>query len=168
MPTPKGAAWDKARGILDAVQKASGNVDPLGSGKQPEAENARRLVKLIETGEIQDERLRVPIAAAARGSGNSTALVGTPDQVAEAIARYYDIGVRGVLIRGFDPYNDAIEYGRELDSRCRPSADCRAGHSSRERQAEVRCAGAAGRVSSRVTGSDVRGSKTWCTDVHTA
>ena len=110
----EGAAWDKARGILDAVQKASGNVDPLGSGKQPEAENARRLVKLIESGEIQDERLWVPIAAAARGSGNSTALVGTPDQVAEAIARYYDIGVRGVLIRGFDPYNDAIEYGREL------------------------------------------------------
>ena len=30
-----------------------------------------------------------------------------------AIARYYDIGVRGVLIRGFDPYKDAIEYGSE-------------------------------------------------------
>lgn len=107
-------AWAKARGILESVQQASGNIDPLGGGKLPEAENARRLVKLIEGGEIQDERLWVPIAAAAKGSGNSTALVGTPDQVAEAIARYYDIGVRGVLIRGFDPYNDAIEYGREL------------------------------------------------------
>jgi alkanesulfonate monooxygenase len=34
--------------------------------------------------------------------------------VAEAIARYYDLGVSGVLIRGFDPFEDAIEYGREL------------------------------------------------------
>ena len=56
----------------------------------------------------------VPIAAAAQGSGNSTALVGTAEQVAEAIAKYYDMGVRGVLIRGFDPFNDAIEYGNEL------------------------------------------------------
>ena len=50
----------------------------------------------------------------AKGSGNSTALVGTPEQVAEAIAKYYDLGISGVLIRGFDPFNDAIEYGKEL------------------------------------------------------
>jgi len=107
-------AWTKARGILAELQQAAGISGPPGRDRAPEAETARRLVKLIEGGEIHDERLWVPIAAAARGSGNSTALVGTPDQVAEAIARYYDIGVRGVLIRGFDPYNDAIEYGREL------------------------------------------------------
>ena len=56
----------------------------------------------------------MPIAAEAKGSGNSTALVGTPEQVAEAIAKYYDLGISGVLIRGFDPFNDAIEYGKEL------------------------------------------------------
>jgi alkanesulfonate monooxygenase len=56
----------------------------------------------------------VPIAAAAQGSGNSTALVGTPEQVAEAIAKYYDMGVSGVLIRGFDPFEDAKTYGEEL------------------------------------------------------
>jgi alkanesulfonate monooxygenase len=71
-------------------------------------------MSLIDGGEVQDERLWVPIAAAAKGSGNSTALVGTPEQVAEAIARYYDLGISGVLIRGFDPYNDAVEYGSEL------------------------------------------------------
>lgn len=109
------AAWTKARGILAAVQQTSGTR----ADRPPEAETARRLVNLIDGGEIQDERLWVPIAAAARGSGNSTALVGTPEQVAEAIARYYDIGVRGVLIRGFDPYHDAIEYGRELIPRIR-------------------------------------------------
>ena len=69
---------------------------------------------MIEDGEIHDERLWVPIAAAAQGSGNSTALVGTPEQVAEAIAKYYDLGVAGVLIRGFDPFGDAVEFGKEL------------------------------------------------------
>ena len=105
------AAWEKARAILEGVKAES---SPHKSGRAPEAETARRLSSLIEGGEIQDERLWVPIAAEAKGSGNSTALVGTPDQVAEAIAKYYDLGVNGVLIRGFDPFNDAIEYGKEL------------------------------------------------------
>jgi alkanesulfonate monooxygenase len=41
-------------------------------------------------------------------------LVGTPEQVAEAITKYYDMGVSGVLIRGFDPFEDAKTYGEEL------------------------------------------------------
>ena len=107
---PEQEAWRKAKDILAGVEAAGGG----NSSRQPEAETARRLMSLIEGGEVQDERLWVPIAAAAQGSGNSTALVGTAEQVAEAIAKYYDMGVRGVLIRGFDPFNDAIEYGNEL------------------------------------------------------
>ncbi|MEZ5559992.1 MAG: LLM class flavin-dependent oxidoreductase [Pseudomonadales bacterium] len=105
----EGAAWDRARALLADIEQASN-----GRRFKPEAENARRLVSLIEQGEVQDERLWVPIAAAAGGSGNTTALVGTPAQVAEAVARYYDLGVRGVLLRGFDPLEDAAAFGREL------------------------------------------------------
>ena len=46
--------------------------------------------------------------------GNTTSLVGTPQQVAEALVDYYDLGVTTFLIRGFDPLDDAIDYGREL------------------------------------------------------
>jgi alkanesulfonate monooxygenase len=80
----------------------------------PEAETAKRLLRLAEEGEIHDERLWTPLATAAGGSGNTTALVGTPSQVADAIVAYHALGVDGFLIRGFDPLNDAIEYGREL------------------------------------------------------
>ena len=104
------AAWEKARKILAGVEQESRQM----SSRVPEAEPARRLVNLIDGGAVQDERLWVPIAAASGGSGNSTALVGTPDQVAEAIVRNYDLGVRGVLIRGFDPLHDTVAYGREL------------------------------------------------------
>ncbi len=54
------------------------------------------------------------MAALTGARGNSTALVGTPEQVADALADYYDLGVTTFLIRGFDPLNDAIEYGRSL------------------------------------------------------
>ena len=57
--------------------------------------------------------------AATGAAGNSTALVGTPDQVAEALLDYYDLGVRTFLIRGFDPLPDALSYGRDLLPRVR-------------------------------------------------
>jgi alkanesulfonate monooxygenase SsuD/methylene tetrahydromethanopterin reductase-like flavin-dependent oxidoreductase (luciferase family) len=46
--------------------------------------------------------------------GNSTALVGTPEQVVDALLDYHDLGVTTFLIRGFDPLEDAIRYGRDL------------------------------------------------------
>ena len=64
--------------------------------------------------DVHDKRLWTPIAGAVGGAGNTTALVGTPEQVAEALLDYYDLGVTTLLIRGFDPLHDAVEYGREL------------------------------------------------------
>ena len=40
--------------------------------------------------------------------------MGTPLQVAEALCDYHDLGITTFLIRGFDPLDDAIEYGRSL------------------------------------------------------
>ena len=51
--------------------------------------------------------------------GNSTGLVGTPEQVADALLDYYDLGVSTFLIRGFDPLEDAVAYGRDLIPRVR-------------------------------------------------
>ena len=37
----------------------------------------------------------------------------------QAIVDYYQIGVESVLIRGFDPFNDTVAFGRELIPRIR-------------------------------------------------
>ena len=104
------AAWDKARGILaKVVAKQGDRTLPL-----PEAVGARRLVDFARQADVYDKRLWTPIAAVVGGAGNTTALVGTPEQVAESLLDYYDLGVTTLLIRGFDPLNDAVEYGREL------------------------------------------------------
>jgi alkanesulfonate monooxygenase len=34
--------------------------------------------------------------------------------VADSLLAYHDLGVETLLIRGFDPLNDAADYGREL------------------------------------------------------
>jgi alkanesulfonate monooxygenase len=107
-------AWERARGILARVLETARPIVGEGPGIRPQAVGARRLIDFARASEIHDKRLWTPIAAAMGGAGNTTALVGTPEQVAEALLDYYDIGCTTLLIRGFDPLNDALEYGREL------------------------------------------------------
>ena len=54
-----------------------------------------------------------------RRAGNSTALVGTPETVAKALLEYYKLGATTLLIRGYDPRPDAVQYGEELIPRFR-------------------------------------------------
>ena len=107
-------AWDKARGYLERIREirglGTGGVAPLRSGSV----GSQRLMEVAKAGEVHDERLWTAIAETVGATGNTTALVGTAEQVADAILSYYDLGVTTILIRGFDPLNDAIEYGREL------------------------------------------------------
>ena len=104
------AAWEKARGYLDRILQLRGGLQQYN----PQNAGSQRLLKLADEADVHDERLWTGIARATGAAGNSTALVGTPDQVCESLLRYYDAGVTTILIRGFEPLPDAEEYGREL------------------------------------------------------
>ena len=117
----EGVAWDKANRILAAMagkrgwrrqEAASGPVDNAG----------KRLMGFALEADVHDERLWMPIARATGALGNTSCLVGTPEQVASAILEYYRLGVGSFLIRGFDPLNDAVEFGRELIPRIKAGA----------------------------------------------
>ncbi|WP_434136913.1 LLM class flavin-dependent oxidoreductase (plasmid) [Pseudomonas luteola] len=106
-------AWEKAETIRETARQrlaTSGAVHPI----KPDSVGAQRLRETVAQGDRVDTRLWTGIAALVGGGHNSTALVGTPEQVADALLEYYDLGVTSFLIRGFDPLNDAVEYGREL------------------------------------------------------
>jgi alkanesulfonate monooxygenase len=83
-------------------------------GAEPQNRGSQRLLAAAAKGELHDRALWTPLAAATGAAGNSTALVGTPETVAQALLDYVDIGVTTLLIRGYDPYDDAIDYGRYL------------------------------------------------------
>jgi alkanesulfonate monooxygenase len=107
-------AWAKAAEIL---ARATALQDKTGYRKPADGHataGAKRLLALAEQGTRIDKRLWTEIAKLTGANSNTTALVGTPAQVAEAFGDYYDLGVSHFLIRGFDPLIDAIEYGREL------------------------------------------------------
>jgi alkanesulfonate monooxygenase len=86
---------------------------------------AQRLLAAARKGDVLDRCLFMPLATATGAAGNSTALVGSPATVAEAMLDYYDIGVTTFLMRGYDPYADVDGYAEVI-------ARVRAGVAERE------------------------------------
>jgi alkanesulfonate monooxygenase len=89
------------------------------------SEGRKRLISMSETSDVHDERLWMKVANLTGAAGNSTALVGTPDQVAEALLRYYDLGITTLLLKGFDPLEDAADFGKRLVPLLREGAAAR-------------------------------------------
>jgi alkanesulfonate monooxygenase len=112
----EGEAWDKAKKILADLKTGA----ELSTRTQDRS--AERLVAIAARGDVHDERLWMPVVAASAGKGNTSCLVGTPEQVAEAILKYYRLGVASFLIRGFDPLGDVADFGRELIPRIKAGA----------------------------------------------
>lgn len=108
------AAWKRAAEILERVRENRLRLGLPISDHAPANAGSQRLLAAARRGEVLDERLWTGVARLTGAQWNSTALVGTPEQVAEALGRYWQQGADTFLIRGFDPLNDAIDYGREL------------------------------------------------------
>ena len=95
----EGKAWDRARAILDRV------LINRGGAPAPQRQNvgSQRLLQAAAEAEVHDTCLWTSLAVATGASGNSTALIGTPETVAKAMLEYYKLGATSLLIRGYDP-----------------------------------------------------------------
>ncbi|WP_049655457.1 LLM class flavin-dependent oxidoreductase [Kitasatospora sp. MY 5-36] len=107
-------AWEKAHRTVAAIRARRG-ADRPGTTPEavtPENTGSRRLIEIAEAGERYARALWTPTAAATGGAGNSNALVGTPETVAQALLDYYDLGVDILSARGYHLLDDAIDFGR--------------------------------------------------------
>ena len=124
------AAWAKADRLLARAtalrEGAPTRHNATGGSANPPNEGSRRLLEAAAMGSRLDKRLWTGMARLTGAAGNSTSLVGTPDQVAEAMLDYHRIGIDTFLIRGFDPLEDAFVYGRDLIPRVRALVDAQA------------------------------------------
>lgn len=107
-------AWEKAHDYLERIVSFRGGERVAAGSARPGAVGSQRLLDFAAQQEVFDKRLWTPIALATGAAGNTTALVGTPEQVAESLLDYYDAGITTILIRGFKPLEDATEYGRDV------------------------------------------------------
>lgn len=103
-------AWERASEILGRIESRMGGR----SARRPNNVGGQRLLAVAEAGDLHDTCLWTRLAALTGAPGNSTALVGSPETVCDALVEYYKLGATSLLIRGYDPLPDAELYGREL------------------------------------------------------
>jgi alkanesulfonate monooxygenase len=101
-------AWERAHEILARTTERA--ADFVGVRDTSQAEGSRRLLKYAAEGDLHDKRLWTALSRATGAAGNSTALVGSYEQVAEALLDYVAVGASTLLIRGYDPLADAAAY----------------------------------------------------------
>jgi alkanesulfonate monooxygenase len=107
-------AWSRAEEIAEAALAQRQRFLGARGRREDSSVGSARLRAAAAEADVHDRRLWTRVAAITGAAGNSTALVGTPEQVADALLAYVDLGIDLLLIRGFFPLKDAIEYGREL------------------------------------------------------
>lgn len=106
------AAWEKAEHIVHALRQH--HQAGLSVPHRGDSGGALRQQAIAARGELHDKALYMGTSTAIGTGTDSTALVGTPDTVIEALLDYYDIGVTTFLNRGYFPLEDAEEYGRYI------------------------------------------------------
>ncbi|MFF5106539.1 LLM class flavin-dependent oxidoreductase [Streptomyces sp. NPDC000134] len=130
-------AWEKAHRTVGAIRRRrEGGVVRHHRGEAPQNTGSQRLIAIAEAGERYDRALWTPTAAATGGAGNSNALVGTPETVAQALLDYYDLGVDILSARGYDLLDDAIDFGRYVIPIVREEVAKRDAERGAERDAE--------------------------------
>jgi alkanesulfonate monooxygenase len=116
-------AWAKAHRTLDALKanraKLLGSAPPAAAAAfaapaQPQNVGSQRLLEIAKRGEVQDRALWYPTVTATGARGASTALVGSYQTIIDSIIDYVDLGCELISIRGYDNYNDAVDYGRYI------------------------------------------------------
>ncbi|KAK3344886.1 luciferase-like domain-containing protein [Neurospora tetraspora] len=115
-------AWQKAYHTLDILKAnqacISGGGSQSSDGKAqvqaptPQNVGSQRLLEIASRGDVHDRALWYPTVTATNARGASTALVGSPQTIADSILDYVDLGAELISIRGYDNLNDAIDYGR--------------------------------------------------------
>jgi alkanesulfonate monooxygenase len=138
------AAWKKAQDVLDNVQATAERQEALRkSGKTASVPGMRiddalttskggsgvnRLTLLADGSDVVDKRLWTGAMKASQTFATPMippVLVGTPEQVVDAIGDYYDLGITGFLMTGFDALRDIPLFGAEINPLLRKMARTR-------------------------------------------
>jgi len=134
-------AWKKAQDVLDNVQATAERQEALRkSGKTASVPGMRiddalttskggsgvnRLTLLADGSDVVDKRLWTGAMKASQTFATPMippVLVGTPEQVVDAIGDYYDLGITGFLMTGFDALRDIPLFGAEINPLLRKMA----------------------------------------------
>ena len=106
-------AWERADALRDQI---AASLPKLESNAQIAAVAAgfQRSAALAQRGDRLERCFWNGINQLRQGQSNSGALVGTPDEIVDALMDYYAVGVNAFILRGFDPLTDIARIGSTI------------------------------------------------------
>lgn len=111
MGSSKAEARSRAENILNGIRN---NFHGRASGRQALTVGEKYAQSVLQQGEWHDDCFWAGPVSETSGAGNSTALVGTPAQLAESFHHYHALGVTSFGINGFDSLKDSQEFGEKV------------------------------------------------------
>lgn len=107
------AAWDRARGLLRAVEARQTGHGALGRDLGKAAQDAAE--RAVEADDAAaDPCLWTGLTRATQGRLQVMCLVGAPDTLVRALMRYREAGIDNFLVTGFDWLADTHRIGTEI------------------------------------------------------
>ncbi len=107
------AAWKRADELREII---AASMPKLESNKLAASAAAgfQRTAELAQRGDRLERCFWNGINQLRGGQSNSGTLVGTPEQLVDALMDYYDVGVNAFIVRGFDPLTDIERIGKQI------------------------------------------------------
>lgn len=118
------AAWERAYQVQERLgSNSDSGVGSLRISDGQVSQARQNTIKLAESRGAGREGgpLWLKLAAHPGQVGNSAPLVGTPETVADFLMEYVKLGASTLIMYGYDPIDDAVDFGRELIPRLRES-----------------------------------------------
>jgi alkanesulfonate monooxygenase len=115
-------AWRDAEAKVAAMAEQAGGLTSrgrLGDGRWGKAVGQQRLLDLASRGEVLDSCLYTTPGKVGGGGAGTTWLVGSYDEVAAALRKYADLGIRHFVLSDTPYLTEAARVGDELLSRLR-------------------------------------------------
>ncbi|NEI73597.1 LLM class flavin-dependent oxidoreductase [Rhizobium lusitanum] len=112
-------AWQKAEGLKQAAIAQSGSVKPSETRWLPSKDGRdasagdRRQLEANGISERHDRALWTGLSGVTE-RGKSSALVGSPSTIVDALLDYVDAGVTTFILDGFNRLNDVPEFGQHI------------------------------------------------------
>ncbi|MDZ5645874.1 LLM class flavin-dependent oxidoreductase [Nitrospirillum sp. BR 11828] len=113
-------AWASAEGIERRIRDLT--PPPVAGAAKPVAVGFQRTATLAQAGDRLEKCFWNGINKLRGGQSNSGTLVGTPDQLVDALMDYYAAGVSGFIVRGYHGLRDVERVGREIIPALRAAA----------------------------------------------
>ncbi len=105
---------DARKRAADIMERMRNQLGGWAAGRTPETAGATHALEVLERGEWHDSCFWAGPVAEGSGSGNNTALVGSAEELRDALCEYHTLGISVFGLNDYDTLEGAVNFGKSV------------------------------------------------------